>query len=162
MRLRTLLSVLLFSLVPLPVFADGLFVEAGTGLLYSTGTSATLARYQHETSTLFGHESFYEASIASWSGQARDEAIGFARGVRWKYENNVSVSSDIGAAHISRTTEHLGTPLEFYFRFSWEKRMGGAEISVGLIHYSNGKFIFGWSGPNDSENFLTLSLGMVF
>jgi len=162
MQLRIVVAALLFSLAAFPVFADGVFVEAGTGLLYSTGTNATLARYQHDTSRLFGLESFYEASYASWSGLDHNEAIGFARGLRWEYERNVSLTADMGAAHITRTTGHLGTPFQFVFRFSWDKRFGPADLSVGWIHYSNGKFIFHWAGTNDSENFLTLSLGMFF
>jgi hypothetical protein len=156
------LVIILLLISAAPVLADGLFVEAGPGFYYSGDTTVMLVRYQKSASALFGHDSFYEATYASWNGPNHADAFSLARGLQWEFEDNVYVSADMGLGHISRTTGNLGTPFVLAFRFASGKRVGSADFSLGLIHYSNGKFVFGWTGPNNSENFLTCSFGMTF
>ncbi len=146
----------------LPASADSLSYEAGVGFLYSRSTTAYLLRYQHETSTLFGLGSYYEASYASWNGPDHDKAFSLARGIRWPRTTDDYLSLTAGLSRINRTTSNLGQPFEFYGRLAYEKSVGKAHFSIGWIHYSDAKFLFGWSGPNKSENFLTLSIGMLF
>ncbi len=145
-----------------PVSADSLSYEAGVGFFFSRSTTAYLLRYRHETSSLFGLSSYYEASYASWNGPDHNEAIGLARGIRWPRTTDGHLSLTAGLSRINRTTSNLGQPFEFYGRLAYEKNVSKVLFSIGWIHYSDAKFLFGWSGPNKSENFLTLSIGILF
>jgi hypothetical protein len=146
----------------LPVSADSLSYEAGLGFYFSRSSTVNLLRYQHETTTLFTFPSYYEVSYASWNGPNRTDAICFARGLRWLRTDDDYLSLTAGLSHINRTTANLGQPFEFYGRLAYEKKIGKVLLSIGWIHYSDAKFLFGWSGPNKSENFLTLSVGVFF
>jgi hypothetical protein len=128
----------------------------------SQGSTYTAVRYQKETSKLFDTDSFYELTYASWNGPNNNNAISFARGLRWTGTANKYGSADIGVCHINRTTGNLGTPFQFYFRFAYGIKVGAVDLSLGFVHYSNGKLIFGWQGPNNGEDFPTFSLGMTF
>ncbi len=144
------------------VYADGIFVEAGPGLFNSRSTTVSLVRVQKDTSKLFRHDSFYEAAYASWNGENSNHAVSLARGLRGGDSGRAYWSADIGLCHISRTTDNLGTPFQFHIRAASGIKVGRADLSIGLIHYSNGKLLFRWSGPNKSENFLTVSAGLTF
>ncbi len=157
------LFIALALLVPaLPASGESLFYEFGAGFYFSSGTTVNLLRYRHETNPLFGFSSYYEASYASWNGPNHADALAIARGIRWKRTEDENVNVALGLGHISRTTENLGQPFEFYIRLGYDKSVGKALFSLGWIHYSDGKFIFGWSGPNNSENFATFSVGLSF
>jgi hypothetical protein len=141
--------------------ADSLFIEAGPGIFKSEDSIAVLMRYQRNTSRLFNRPSYYEAIAAYWSSDSRDKAIGLARGVAWSREQKSRfLSASFGLLGVSRTTDHLGTRFQFYFRFAYNSRIVNRDFSAGLIHISNGKMIFGWDGPNSGENFITFSLGL--
>jgi hypothetical protein len=149
--------------LPAAAAAAGLFVEGGEGFYRSHNTEAVLLRYQIKASKLFDRESFYEASYAYWNGSNHDTAFSIARGIRWwERTGHEALSLTAGLGHIDRTTSNLGQPFEFYGRLAYDKPLGMALLSVGLIHYSDAKFLFRWPGPNNGENFLTLSLGMIF
>jgi len=155
-------AAIMFLFPTLPASADSLSSEAGTGFYFSAGTNAYFLRYQHETVPLFGLSSYYEASYAFWNGPDHAEAAVLSRGIRWARTMNEYLSITTGLSHISRTTSNLGQPFEFYGRLAYEKKVGKALFSIGWIHYSDAKFLFGWSGPNNSENFATISLGVIF
>ncbi|HEX9021401.1 MAG TPA: acyloxyacyl hydrolase [Nitrospirota bacterium] len=142
--------------------AAGLFIEGGEGFYFSHDTEAVIVRFQLDAPKLFGLEGFYEATYASWNGHEHDEAIALARGVRWVSAMKSAVSLTAGLSYISRTTSHLGQPFEFYGRLAFDEEIGRAFVSIGWLHYSDAKFLFQWSGPNDGENFLTLTLGVYF
>jgi Lipid A 3-O-deacylase (PagL) len=142
--------------------ADSVSGEFGVGFIFSSGTEIYLLRYRHETNPIFGLSSYYEALIASWTGPNYAEAAGLARGIRWSPLNDQNLSLTTGLSYISRTTGNLGKHVEFYGRLAYEINVGKALISVAWIHYSDAKFFFGWSGPNNGENFATLSVGMPF
>jgi hypothetical protein len=163
----SLKSLLLFAAITLPcptlpASADSLSYEAGFGFYFSEGTKAYLLRYQHEAAPLFGFNSHYEVSYASWNGPDHAEAVGLSRGIQWARTPDENLSLTAGLSRISRTTSNLGQPFEFYGRLAYAKSVGKALFSIGYIHYSDAKFLFGWSGPNNSENFATLSIGMLF
>jgi len=152
-------------MVFLPVLsasAESLSYEYGIGFYFSHSANANIFRYRHELDPLFGLSSFLEASYATWNGPDHSDAIALARGIRWGKTGDENLSFTAGLSHISRTTGNLGQPFEFYFRLAGEKSVGKALFSIGLIHYSDGKFIFGWAGPNNSENFATISIGILF
>jgi hypothetical protein len=154
-------AITLLSPVP-PASADNLSYEAGVGFYFSAGTSTYLLRYQHETKPLFGFSSYYEASYASWNGPDHADAVGLARGIRWAITAAQYISFTAGLSRISRITSNLGQPFEFSGRLAYGMNVGKALFSIGWIHYSDAKFLFGWSGPNNAENFVTLSIGMLF
>lgn len=162
MKLRITLVAFFFSLYARTACADGLFIEVGPGVSISQGSTYMSVRYQKDTSRLFDTDSFYELSYASWNGPNNDNALSFARGLRWTGAANIYGSADVGVGHINRTTANLGTPFQFYFRFAYGIKVRAVDLSLGFIHYSNGKFIFHWQGPNNGEDFLTFSLGITF
>jgi len=162
MRKLALVAVITFFVRVLPASADdSLSYEAGKGFYFSHSANANIFRYRHELDPLFGLSSFFEASYASWNGPDHSDAAALARGIRWGAIDRY-LSFTMGLSYISRTTGNLGQPFEFYLRMAYEKSFGKALFSLGWIHYSDGKFIFGWSGPNNSENFATISLGLLF
>jgi len=162
MRRLLLFATITFLLPTLPVSADSLSYETGIGFSFSGGTTVNLLRYRHEANPLFGFGSYYEAAFASWNGPNSAYAIAVARGIRLERTADEYLSLTLGLSHISRTTSNLGQPFEFYGRLAYEKHIGKALFSVGWIHYSDGKFLFKWSGPNNGENFATISIGLLF
>ena len=162
MKLRISLAAFLVSLYASAAFANGLYLEVGPGVMTSEGSTYTAVRFQKETSRLFNTDSFYELCYASWNGPNSNNALSFARGLRWPGPANTHASADIGIGHINRTTGNLGTPFQFYLRFAYGIKVGAFDISLGFVHYSNGKLIFGWQGPNNGEDFPTFSLGVTF
>ncbi len=162
MRTLYLFVALALSLPALPASGESLSYEFGAGFYFSGDTTVNLLRYRHETNPLFGYSSFYEACYASWNGPDHADALAIARGIRWGRTDDENLNFTFGLSHISRTTANLGQPFEFYLRLGYEKSIGKALCSIGWIHYSDGKFIFGWSGPNNSENFATFSIGLLF
>ena len=154
-----MLFVILFR--PVQSVADALVVETGDGFARSLNTEALLVRFQHEA-PLFRQEGFYEAVYARWNGDNHAEDFALARGIRWWTAKDRSCSFAIGAGRISRTTGNLGTPLDFYFRLAYERKLGNYDLSFGVIHISNGKPVFRWRGPDNGENFLTLAIGRLF
>ncbi|HUI68455.1 MAG TPA: acyloxyacyl hydrolase [Nitrospirota bacterium] len=163
MKLRiTLVAFFFFIFYAWTACANGLFLEAGPGVISSQGSTYTAVRYQKETSKLFDTDSFYEITYASWNGPNNNNALSFARGLRWTVAANTYGSADFGVGHINRTTANLGTPFQFYFRFAFGIKVGSFDLSLGFVHYSNGKLIFNWPGPNNGEDFPTFSLGITF
>jgi len=162
--LRSLLLVAAIMLLfpALPASADSLSYEAGVGFYFSSGTTVNLLRYQHEARPLFGYSGYYEAMYTSWNGPDNAKAIGLARGIRLATTDNQYLSLTGGLSHINRTTSNLGQPFEFYGRVTYVMHVDKAIFSIGYVHFSSGKFFFGWSGPNYGENFVTLSIGMSF
>jgi len=147
---------------PTPATADGLFVEGGSGIIQSMSTDVVLLRYQKDGMPLFGHDGFYEGIYANWNGGNHAVDIAIARGLRWKLKDEGYFSSSFGAGYIDRETDNLGTHFEFYFRFALGKRTGRYDMSLGYVHISNGKLIFGWRGADNGENFVTFSIGSLF
>lgn len=156
MRLCILFIIILIA--PLPVFADGLFVEAGAGIGKSLHSEAVLLRYRKETSRLFNHDSYHEALAAYWNNSTHAAGAGIARGVIWNRRKTHDFSTTFGLMGINRKTGNLGTRLQFYFRMAYGISFRGREVSIGYVHLSNGKLLFGWGGPNNGENFLTVSV----
>lgn len=161
MRRFLLFAVITILLPALSASADSLSYEAGIGFSYSSSTTVNLLRYRHELDPLFGLSSYLEASFSSWNGPNHAYAIAIARGIRWGRAAEY-LSFTIGLSHISRTTENLGQPFEFYERLAFEKSVGKALFSIGWIHYSDGQFVFGQPGPNNGENFAAISIGFLF
>jgi len=152
----------MFFCLPAVARGDGLFAEGGEGFLFSSNTEALFVRYMKDARPLFGRESFYDFSVASWNGPNHDDAVAITRGLRWDWKEKNYFSFEAGGAYLERTTDNLGTRLQFAFRFAFGLKAEEYDISIGYNHFSNGKEIFHWSGPNNGENFLTLQIGLVF
>jgi hypothetical protein len=162
MMKRPLCFFLLAFVFSSPAAADALFVGSGPGLSFSSYSTTNVVRYQREAGALLGLGGFYEAAFASWNGPNHNEAGSLARGIRWAESKAGSFSLTAGLGRVERTTANLGQPFEFYGRLAYDLTVGAAAWSVGWTHYSDAKFLFGWSGPNNAENFLTLSFGVLF
>ncbi len=147
---------------PTDASADGIFVEGGPGIIQSLSTDIVLLRYQKDVAPLFGKSSFYECIYAYWNGGNHAQDISIARGLRWTLEKNRYFSTALGAGYLDRETGNLGTHFEFYIRLAVGVRTDRYDVSLGYIHISNGKFLLGWDGPDNGENFITLSMGGLF
>lgn len=150
----------ILALLTPPVSADNLFLETGPGFFKSLGTQLFVLRYKKDTSTVFGWPSYYEALLAHWNGEDRDNAIAISRAISFPVGFEQYFSPTLGIAGVRRKTAHLGTAFQFYFRFAYDFKIKGRDVSLAIVHYSNGKMFFGWDGPNSGENFLTLSVGL--
>lgn len=157
---KAIFCLFILALLASPVSADNLFFETGPGFFKSLGTQVFVLRYTKDTSTVFGWPSYYEALFAHWTGEDRDNAAAIARAISFPIGCEQYFSSTLGLAAVSQETDHLGTNFQFYFRFAYDFKIKGRDFSLAIIHYSNGKMIFGWDGPNSGENFLTLSVAL--
>ena len=162
MKILALFAVIILLSPAFTASADSLSGEFGLGFVFSSGSDIYLLRYRHFFDPLMGISTFGEAVFASWDGENHSTAVGLAPGIQLKITPNQAVSITPGLTHISRTTENLGQPFEFYGRVAYERTIGKAILSIAYIHFSDAKFIFEWSGPNRGENFVTLSIGMLF
>ncbi len=142
--------------------AGALAIETGWGDFKSRGTESVFLRYLNEAPPLFGYDSFHDFSLASWNGPNHNNAIGIARGLRrtWRGEKYLSASGGLG--YVAQKTDYLGTHLQFVLHLAFGSRFGNYDLSIAQVHYSNGKKIFGWDGPNRGQDFLTLQLGREF
>jgi hypothetical protein len=142
-------------------FADGLFLETGAGVFKSLDSLAVLLRYQIKAPPLFGYPGHYEAVMVYWNGSSSNTGFGLAREIVWsEVKKNHVFSTSFGLMGVTRTTDHLGTYFQFYIRVAYNVVVWDRDVSLGLVHVSNGKSIFGWRGHNDGENFITLSVGL--
>jgi hypothetical protein len=148
---------------PSTVFADRLIVEGGFGFYESNNSEAAFLRYQKDSAPLFGFDSYYDLALATWNGDNHNSAIIITKGLRWGLSERTHFDFEAGGAYLKRTTNNLGTRLQFAFRFALGLKVGKFDIALGYNHFSNGKGIFQWtSTSNLGENFLTLHLGYFF
>lgn len=135
-------------------------LQTGEGFHHSVRTEPLFIRYQR-SSPIFGIDGYYEAVIGGWNGPNGVFTVGIGRGLRISFDP-LYVAASAGLSYISDTTKNLGTPMEFNFHVAAGRRYESLDISIGYVHYSNGKYFFGWSGPNYGENFFSLMAGVWF
>lgn len=140
--------------------ADNLFLEVGTGYCKSLSSHVLMLRYDKETSRIFGKASYYEFFFSHWTGENRNNALGIGRTISFEISEGQYFSPAFGVAAVGRETENIGTRFQFYFRLPYDFKKYERQWSLALIHLSNGKVIFRWNGPNNGENFITLSVGL--
>jgi hypothetical protein len=160
-----LLLALLFSILCLPslVRADELLLESGLGFYKSNNSEIVFLRYQMDSAPLFGFDSYYDFAFGTWNGQNHNDAMIITKGIRQGLSEQLYFDFEAGGAYLDRTTNNLGTRLQFAFRFALGLKMGKFDIALGYNHFSNGKGIFQWtSTSNLSENFITLNIGYLF
>jgi len=146
-----------------PAYADGIFLEAGQGFHHSARSQALLLSYHRDSPPLLGLDSYYAASLGSWNGEDRNSAFVLAKGIRMRLNGKSYASLEPGAAYLGRTTDNLGTRLQFALRIALGMRAGKYDLSLGYRHFSNGKGVFSWTDtPNYGENFVTLQIGRLW
>lgn len=160
-----LLLVLLFSILCLSsmVRADGLLLDSGPGFYKSNNSEVVFLRYQMDSAPLFGFDSYYDFALGTWNGRNHNDAMIITKGIRQGLSEQMYFDFEAGGAYLERTTDNLGTRLQFAFRFALGVKVGKFDIALGYNHFSDGKGIFQWtSKSNLSENFITLQLGYLF
>lgn len=158
-----LLSGLMLALVfaATPARGDLLAFESGRGDHNSRGTDAWFLRYQHDIQPLWGAKSFIEFAGGSWNGDTENRTVGGSGGLRYALTTRTYFSGSVGLAYVTDRTDYLGTHQQFQLRFALGWRMERVDLALAHSHYSNGRSIFGWNGPNTGENFITLQLGYL-
>jgi hypothetical protein len=142
-----------------PACADGVSLEGGQGFHHSTNSQAIFLGYQIDSPQLLGLDSYWVASLGAWNGPERNTAVILAKGVSLNLDKKWYISFEPGGACIGRTTNNLGTRLEFAIRTALGIKSEKYDLSVGYKHFSNGKGIFHWTDtPNFGENFITLQI----
>jgi len=146
------------------VYADELLFESGQGFYTSGDSRIAFLRYKLDTAPLFGFDSYYDLAVATWSGENHNDAIVVSRGERWHTTEKTYIDFEIGGAYVERTTDNLGTRLQFALRGAFGLKAGAFDFAVGYNHFSNGREIFQWntSTPNNGENFITVRVGYMF
>lgn len=145
---------------PAPARADTLALEVGGGNLRSHGEAFFLS-WRKPAASLFGHLSYYESTLGAWLGPDANEAITLARGVQAALGRyRVAVSAGIG--YVTTRTDNLGTHLQFVLRLTLARPLRDYELALAQRHYSNGRLLLDWPGPNRGENFLALELARRF
>ena len=143
--------------------ADGVFLEGGLGIHYSTDSQSMFLSYHIDSPPIFGLNNYYDVALGSWNGTNRNNAIVLAKGIWWNLPGKSYLSLEPGGAYIAKTTENLGTRLQFAFRFALGVRTEKIDLSAGYRHFSNGKELFHWTDTsNYGENFITLQIGYLF
>jgi len=158
-----IMSGVLLLCISAPVCADEVIVEGGVGFYKSYNSEAAFLRYQKYVSPFFGFGSFYDLAIATWSGPTRNNAIILTKGFRWYMTESLHADFEGGGAYVARTTQNLGTHLQFAFRVAMGLKLGAFDLGLGYNHFSNGKGVFQWTKTaNLSENFVSLHAGYMF
>jgi len=157
---KIVLATVLFVMMSVPAFAADIFAELGVGFGKSLNSEAAIIRYRIDSPQFFDHDSFYEAVLMTWNGEAKASSVGIAKTIRWHMPRNKYFDFSLGGMYIDKdSTENLGTQLEFYLRFSYVMKIHNHETSFSLIHLSNGSGTIAgkYSDRNNGENFLTIS-----
>lgn len=149
-------------LYPQMTRADMLSLETGRGFHRSSHSEIFTLRYHWDAPDLLGLPGHYEALLSGWNGRRRAAAVGLARSVRWFWSDPWYVSGSAGIAYLDRITDNLGTRFQMAFRLGLGRTFGRWDLSAGYAHFSNGKLLFNWDGPNNGENFITIRLGLLF
>lgn len=162
-RLRVVLLAAFLLGFPAATQADEVLFEGGPGFYKSYNSMAAFLRYQKYVSPFFGLGSYYSPALATWSGPTRNNAVILTKGFRWYMTESWHSDFEGGGAYVDRTTQNLGTHLQFSFRVAMGMKLGAFDLGLGYNHFSNGKGVFQWTkSANLSENFVSLHAGYMF
>ncbi|HPI93573.1 MAG TPA: acyloxyacyl hydrolase [Deltaproteobacteria bacterium] len=140
-------------------YADSVYLEGGQGFHYSSDSQAVFLCYQMDSSPLWLLNTYYAVALGSWNGPEDNNALILAKGLWIDLDGEVYFTVEPGAAYLGRTTDNLGTRLQFAFRSALGMRVENCDVSIGYKHFSNGKGVFRWTDtPNHGENFITLQI----
>ena len=135
----------LWRVIIFPVFlyattsahADGAFIEGGLGFKFSTDSKAMFLSYHIDSSPIFRIKSFYNLALGSWNGQNHNNAIVLVKGIWWDLPSKTYFSFEPGGAYMVKTSNNLGTHLQFAFRFALGMRAEKIDLSNQLQNYQN-------------------------
>jgi len=162
LRIWIVVLILVLLYYSTPSYANGVFLEGGQGIYYSTDSRTIFLSYQIDSPQLFGLNSNYNVALGSWNGPDHNNALILTKGIWMNLHGKTYISFEPGGAYIRRTTNNLGTRLQFAFRSALGIRTEEYDFSIGYKHFSNGKGIFHWTDTaNFGENFITLQIGYL-
>lgn len=144
------------------VRAEMVATEIGAGIRQSNDSNLLRVRYAEDWAPVDRLMSFVDLSASTWGGDNANNAIAGGLGLRYDLPRENYISASMGLAYVSDETENLGTHGQLQFRFALGHRFERYDFSIGYTHYSNGKGVFNWDGPNRGEDFITLQLGYHF
>lgn len=160
--LRLALASLLIASGSAGARADELALAAGPGLLFSKHYGGYFLNYYRDAPSWNGRNLFLGLSAGGWPGEAQASIVGASAGLRGGFAQHGFWRASIGGGYLDHTTEHLGTHGEFMIQLLAGRELGDCEVAAGLIHISNGDYLFHDGKPNDGENFLVAQLGLRF
>jgi hypothetical protein len=154
------MACLIVCFFPLPVHADGIFLEGGQGLFQSQYSQGGFLSYQKDSGPLFGIDGYYNVSLGAWNEGNRNKTVIISKGFLWNFPENRYLCFEPGGAYVTDTTHNLGTHAQFSLKFAVGVRKDRLDYSLCYRHFSNGAGIFGWTTKNNfGENFITLQIG---
>jgi len=139
-----------------------LAAELGPGIRNSGDSSLFGVRYEADWTPVDRMMSFVDLSARTWTGDAENDSIGAALGLRYELPHENYISASLGLAYVTDETENLGTHGQILFRFALGHRIERYDFSIGYTHYSNAKGVFNWDGPNRGDDFITFQFGYHF
>ncbi len=148
----------LLMLLPPVLRADMVGIDVGRGNHNSKKSSAAFFRYVRELPAWQNMPLYGEFLAGRWDGAHDNQAFSLGLGTRYPLSERWSLGGSAGVGYVENRNSNLGTHPQFVFRFGINYRIGRAELSLTQRHYSNGKGLFQWDGPNVGENFLMLGL----
>ncbi|HXZ93952.1 MAG TPA: acyloxyacyl hydrolase [Burkholderiales bacterium] len=160
--LRLALASLLIALAPGGAHADEVAFAAGPGLLFSKHYRGYFLNYYRDVTSWNGRAPFLGLSAGGWPGEAQASIVAASLGLRGSFAQHGFWRASLGGGYIDHTTEHLGTHGEFMIQLLAGREFGDYDLAAGLIHVSNGDYLFHDGKPNDGENFLVAQLGVAF
>ena len=163
-RRPVLFAVFLLFCVSCAANADAgtVSVETGGGFHHSTHSECLFLRYQDKAFEIEGFDAYYEALAGGWNGENRNEAVALSLGIMLPWHENDWFFGSAGLGRASRTTDNLGVHFQITFHVGYTMKLETANLTLGYVHFSTGKYFLGWEGPNYGENFLTLQAGWEF
>lgn len=142
--------------------ADGISLEGGQGFHHSSDSQVVFLCCRIDSPPLFGLDTFYNVALGAWNGPYDNHAFIVSKGFWTNLHGRSYISVEPGAAYVDRTTNNLGTHLQFAFRSALGIRAEKYDLSIGYRHFSNGKGIFRWTDTsNYGENFITLQIAYL-
>jgi len=156
------LASLLIALGAAHARADELALAAGPGLLFSKHYAGYFLNYYRDATNWNGRAPFLGLSAGGWPGEAQASIVAASLGLRGSIAQQGFWRASLGGGYIDHTTEHLGTHGEFMIQLLAGREFGDYDVAAGLIHVSNGDYLFHDGKPNDGENFLVAQLGLRF
>jgi lipid A 3-O-deacylase PagL len=160
--LRLVLASLLIALGSAGARADELALAAGPGLLFSKHYGGYFLNYYRDAAPAGGRNLFLGLSAGGWPGEAQASIAAVSVGLRGGLAQHGFWRASLGGGYLDHTTEHLGTHGEFVIQLLAGSELGDYDFAAGLIHISNGDYLFHDGKPNDGENFLVAQLGLAF
>ncbi len=160
MILRLLL--ILLALLPTALHADLVGIDVGRGNHNSKNSSAAFIRYVRELPAWQNMPLYGEFLAGRWDGAHENQSFSLGLGTRYPLSERWSLGGSAGVGYVHERNSHLGTHPQFVFRFGVNYRIGKTELSLTQRHYSNGKGLFQWEGPNVGENFIMFGIAWEF